>query len=119
MSRHGFSLVEMMAALVIFSVGVVATLHVFSMSVVSAGTSLHYNRAVFLAQGLMEETLAEESWSTGEDSGGLESQLPDGWWSSSILSTDTAGLYEIEITVAWTERGKEDEYTLTTLAAER
>jgi prepilin-type N-terminal cleavage/methylation domain-containing protein len=118
-NRRGFSLVEMMAALVIFSVGVVGTLHVFSLSVVSAGTSVHYNKAVFLAQGLLEEKLAEEDWSLGEDSGGLEAQLPEGQWTSRVLSTDTEGLYEVEISVAWTERGKQDEYTLTTFAAER
>lgn len=119
MSRRAFSLVEMVVALVIFSLGVLATLEIFSLSVVSAGTSANYNRAVFLAQGLMEETLAEEDWTAETDGGEFGEQLPDGSWTRRILETDRIGLYEIEITVAWSERGTVNEFSLTTLAAER
>ena len=115
----GFSLVEMVAALIIFSVGVVATLEVLTVCLRSAGTSRNYTRAVFLAQGLIEETVAEDDLVTGEDSGEFGEGFPDASWTREITDTDTTGLYQIRVSITWPERGKERAFELTTFAAER
>ena len=119
--RHsgGFSLVEMVTALVIFSVAVVATIEIFMMCLRSTGTSLNHTRAVFLAQGLIEETLGEGTVMAEEESGELDEGFPGAAWTREIVESDTAGLYEVRVTVTWEERDKERTFQLTTLAAER
>ena len=118
-NRAGFSLVEMVAAMTIFSVGVLATMEIFVLCVRSTGTLANYSRAVFRAQAVMEETLIAGQLITGEDYGELDEELPDGAWTRQILETDSDGLYEIRVVVSWHERGKDRAFELTTLAAER
>ena len=118
---HGaaFSLVEMVVALFIFSVAVVAMMEVFTLCLRSTATSVNYSRAVFLAQGLTEESLAEGDPTVGEDDGEFDADLPDGTWTREITETDTAGLYELRVTVQWRDPERERAFELTTLAAER
>ena len=114
----GFSLVEIVVALTIFSLAVVAMLQVFGTCLQSTGTSTNTMRACLLAQGLMSETLAVQQLEPGEDAGQWEVQFPGANWTRRIAATETTGLYEVSITVAWPERGQDREFELTTLAAE-
>jgi len=50
----------MIAALAIFSIGVTGTLAVFAASLRATATSAGHTRAIFLAQGLVEEVLAAD-----------------------------------------------------------
>jgi len=117
--RAGFSLVEMVAAVMIFSFAVLATMEIFTLCLRSAATSANHTRAVFLAQGLMEEALVEGNLIVGEDGGDLEEHLTEGAWIREIMESETEGLYEVYVTVSWLERGQEQTFELTTLAAER
>ena len=118
-SLAGFSLVEMLAALGIFSLGVVATLQVFTVCLRSTGISRDYTRASFLAQELMEEALAEGNFTVGQESGDLSDVFPGATWTREVSETETAGLYSVRVSVLWSERGRERVFELTTLAAER
>ncbi len=120
--RHnmaGFSLVEMVAALVIFSLAVLGTVEVFSACLHLTSVSLNYTHAVMLAQKLMEETIAEEYFIAASDSGDFGEEYSGHSWQREVEESDTPGLYQIEVVVTWTERGREKEYALTTLVAER
>jgi len=114
----GFSLVEMVAALLIFSVAVVALLQVLAACLRATGTCENHARAALLAQGLMEETLAEGDLAAGEESGDLDERLPGATWVRVVNETDTTDLYEIQVSLAWPERGRQREFELTTLAVE-
>ena len=85
----GFSLVELMAALMIFSLGVLATMEVFTACLRSTSKAVNYTRAVFLAQGLVEETLAETDLIPGSESGEFGDSLPHGTWTRDIVETET------------------------------
>ncbi len=115
----GFSLVEMIAALFIFSVAVVATLEVLTACLRAVGASEGYTRATLLAQGLMEETLAEDLIVAGEESGSFDERFPGAEWVRVVSETETSGLYEVQVKVSWPDRGRQQEFQLTTLAAER
>lgn len=115
----GFSLVEMVAALIIFSTGVLATMEVFTVCLRSTGTCKNYTRAVLLAQGLVEETLAEGIVAPGEERGEFGESFPNATWTREIMDTETTGLYEIGVRVVWPAHGNERMFELTTLAAER
>jgi len=118
-SAHGFSLVEMIAALVIFSIGVLALMEVFARCLRSTSTTIGYANAVCLAQEQVEETITEGSFIEQTDSGDFAPSFPRHAWTREITETEQLGLYELEVVVSWDERGRERKYVLTTLVAER
>ena len=76
-------------------------------------------QAVFLAEGILEEQIAEGSYIDSTDNGAFSANYPRHSWEITIEETRQLGLYTIEAVVKWEEKGKEKQYTLTTLAAER
>ena len=65
----GFSLIELMAALTIFGVVVLGTLELFTVCLQSTSASVGYTQAMLLAQGQLEETIAEGYVIAGTDGG--------------------------------------------------
>ncbi len=116
---QGFSLIEMLAALTIFGAGVLATLELFGVCLRSTSDSLDYTQAVLLAEGLMEETLAEGISYASTDSGDFGDDFPRYSWELEVTDTEQGGLREVVAIVKWRERGLEKEFRLTTLAADR
>jgi len=115
----GFSLVEMIAALVIFSVGVLALMEVFTTGLQSTSGSLGYTQAFHLAQLALEEKIADFDFYATTESGEFAPPFSAYSWSREIEDTDQAGLYRLQVAVTWKERGREKEFTLTTFVAER
>ena len=115
----GYSLVEMVAALTIFGIGVLGTMELFTTCLQSTSASLSHTQAVYLAQGLVEEVIAEGELYATSDSGDFGQEYPRHSWSYDIEDTDQVGLMLLRILVTWNERGREKEYVLTTLVAER
>jgi len=103
----------------IFSMSVLACLELYSVSLRAAGDSVLYTQAVFLAEGLMEETLADSYLIAGLDTGDFGTNYPQHTWETEISDTEQSGLSKISITVLWTVRGKEKQYNLVGLYAER
>jgi len=119
LGSRGFSLVEMIAAMTIFGVGVLATMEIFNMNLRATAASRNYTRAVLLAQGVMEEALARGDLMAREESGEFTAVFPNATWTCEVSETDTEDLYEVRVSVTWPERGKEQSFELITLAAER
>jgi len=65
----GFTLLEVLVAMVLLSVSLVIVLQLFSGGLRSSGISEDYTRAVFHARAKMEEILVSEKLSIGEWSG--------------------------------------------------
>ena len=118
-TQRGFSLLELVLAMGIFSMSVLACLELYSISLQSAGDSVEYTQAVYLAQGLMEETMTESSLYASTDSGDFGDTYPKHSWMMEVRETEQDGLMEIDLIVQWTARGKEKEYQLITLCADR
>jgi type II secretion system protein I len=115
----GFSLTELLAAMAIFSVGVMACVELYSVSLRSSTNALDYSQAVFLAQQLMEETLAEDYLVATSDSGDFGDAFPRHTWEMDIDDTDQSSLMKVHVLVRWTERNVEKQYELTSLYADR
>ncbi len=120
-ARHegGFSLVEMLAALIIFSLGVMAVLQVIAASVQSTSATVGYTEAVFLAQQRVEETVATAALAPTSDSGDFGEVYPRHAWKREVEEVEAGQLYRIRVDITWNERGSDRQYTLTTLAANR
>jgi len=114
--RNGFSLVEMVVALSIFSIAIVALLGVFTTCLRSTGLSVNQTRATLLAQGLMEGGLAQDITTAQEGTGEFGEEFPGATWQIEIAETDTSDLYEVHVTVSWPERGVNRTFELTSLA---
>ena len=117
--KGGFSLVEMIAALIIFELGVMAVLEVVAASVQSTTATVGYTEAAFLAQQRMEETIATTVLEPMSDSGDFGEVYPRHSWKREIEEVEAGQLYRIRVDVLWNERGADRQYTLTTLAANR
>ena len=115
----GYSLVELVAALTIFSLGVVGVLTLFSTCLQSTSASRGYTHAVFLAQRALEEKIAEEELYEGSESGDFGDTYPGYSWELTVEDTDQEGLMLAQLSVVWDDRGRKKEYALTTLVAER
>ncbi len=116
---QGFSLTELLAAMTIFSVGVMACVELYSVSLRSSMDALNYSQAVFLAEGLLEETLAEDYLAASTDTGDFGDAFPRHTWELEIDETDQASLMEVHVIVRWTVRDVEKQYELTSLFADR
>jgi Tfp pilus assembly protein PilV len=112
-------LVELTAAMTIFGFGVMGAMELFMVSTQATTTSLYYTQAVYLAEGILEETIANEPLLAGTDNGSFSSKYPGHRWTTAIEETRRLGLYTVTATVTWTEKGKEKEFVLTTLVSER
>jgi prepilin-type N-terminal cleavage/methylation domain-containing protein len=115
----GYSLVEMVAALTIFGIGVLGMMELFTTCLQSTSASLGHTHAVYLAQGLLEEIIVEGGLYAGSDSGDFSSEYPRHSWTYEIEDMDQTGLMQVRVVVTWDERGRQKEFALTTLVAER
>jgi hypothetical protein len=115
----GYSLLELVLAVAIFSMGVVAVLELFATCLHASSVSLAYTQAVYLAQGLMEDELAEGVFDDRSDSGDFGENYPLHSWSYDVEETEKLGLYKFHVVVNWKERGVTKEFELSTLVADR
>lgn len=108
--RHsrGFSLLEVMVALAVLSVAVVAVFQLFSASLRTARQAGDYTRALFYARSFFDE-----AYSTGTlEAGSMREEFEDRYRVERQISlAKTEGdektkLYEISVSVAWPPSGR-------------
>lgn len=118
-AKAGFSLVELIAALAIFSFSAVAVVEIYGNCVRASSINVNQARASLLVQGLLEEALAERDWLPGEETGDFGSRAEGFTWTRSVDETQTRGLYEVRATVTWQEPTGPRTFEAVTLAASR
>ena len=112
----GFSLIEVLAALVIFSVAIVALVESFGASTAIQADLVEHSRALMLAENVLEEVRAANRFETGRRGGPFDGIDAGFEWESQIAATDVDGLYRVSVRVRWRDRGEAE---LTSLMAER
>ncbi len=146
-TKKGFTLLEVMVAVAILSLGLIITIQSFSISLRIVNTSLNLSKATLLAQRKLSEIELEGSSFESLNSGDFGENYPDFGWETDItpveleeLLTETGledmpvfheksftetgledmpSLYQIAITIFWQERGKRRDLTFTTYLTER
>jgi general secretion pathway protein I len=128
---RGFTLLEILVALVILSISIGVLMNIFSGGIKAARVTRNYNKAVFLAQGKMEELLLRKFNDEFTDSGVFEED-PDFRWDLEVLEyempTDEwqqpdeseaqipqVRTLEITLRVSWNTGERTQTYSLTTL----
>jgi len=112
---RGFTLVEILAALLIFGLVVVALLEGLAGTTSIQGDLAAMQRAAMLAENVLEEVRLEGSLEAGETSGRFDGEDSAYGWKTTIAKTSTTDLMEVSVRVSWnTGRGEKDT-ALTTL----
>lgn len=114
--RGGFTLLEVLVAMAVMSIGLVAVFELFSADLRGLAASEDYVSAVIKAEAKMREVLDDGDLSEKE----LRDSSPEGFeLVSSVKKTSPARtedlpveLFEVDVTVKWTRGSKERSLTL-------
>ncbi|GBC97599.1 hypothetical protein HRbin17_00087 [bacterium HR17] len=117
----GFTLVELVVAFVILSIGIVAILELVGQSARNARLARNRTQAAMLAQQKMEELLAQPDLQPGNLEGDFGDRYPQFRWSAQVqaLPTDSAvtpaPLLQVSVVVEWREGNQPQSVQLDTL----
>ena len=109
------SLIELLVAIVILSVGVVGVLRAFAIATRYNYSAENETSAGLLAHDMLEEIRADASVSEGIESGTFDGDQSRFAWTRSVRKTEKDQLYEVRVTISWPESIRQRDLTLTTL----
>lgn len=118
MKKTGFTLLEILIAIVLFTVGVIAVVWIFSSGLVSSIDAENTTIAMNLAQGKMEEirnlafaSIADEAKAAVSGFSGFQREVEV---DDPVGDPTTDDLKQVTVTVYWTYQGGEVEVPLVT-----
>lgn len=114
----GFSMVEVLVAILILSVALVGLTHGITTALGSGKESEQQTIAALFAAGLIEDLRAEGDIADSESEGTCGDELPSYRWTETITAAGIDGLHQVDVSVQSTRTGKEI-YDLRTLLFER
>ena len=103
----GFSLIEVMCAVLILGVGLVGLTQGITTALGSSKDAELQSAAALLAAGQMETLRAEGYVIEGETEGEGDGALSNYTWVQSVTELQTEGLFEVTVTVKHGENGTE------------
>ena len=118
-SHRAFSLIEVLAALAIFGLCIVALIEGITATLSNWRLAEDKTKALMLAQNVMEEILYNGNLKAGEDGSTYDPPDERFSWSYIIDDTDITNLYSITVAVAWSANGKDNDVTLSMLRMQR
>ena len=124
--RHGyggFTLLEVLTAMMILTISIVVIFELFSGGLRSASLSNKYTRAIFHARAKMEATLLADTLMEGETEGIVEedyrwrlSIVPlESEEDSGILKRSVETVFRLTVDIMWSDGEKERTFTIRTL----
>jgi len=113
----GFSLIEVMVAILILGVALVGLTHGITTALESSKESEQQTTAALFAAGKIETLRAEGGLENGETDGDCGAGLAAYRWKQTIGDTDVDGLHDVDVVI---ERAQDDQeiYELKTLLFE-
>jgi len=117
--RRGFTLVEVLATLMLVAIVLPVVMKGASLATGAASTAKRRNEAAGLAEEKLAEFIATNQWQTSSLSGDFGSDWPGYRWQATVQSwpqdTSGAGLQEVDLQVFWTARSRQESLTISTL----
>lgn len=106
-SRRGFTLLEVLATLVLMGIILYPVMHGISLATAAAGDAKHKVEACSLAQTKLAELMADfQMLNQSGNSSGSFPDYPNYTWTSTIEMRDTS-LSQVSVRVSWFARGQE------------
>jgi general secretion pathway protein I len=112
--RAGFTLIEVLAALVILGIVLPVAMRGVSLSLAAASNAKHMNEAAQLADQKLGEMVVTGQWQQSGGGGDFSPDHPDYHWTVQSEQRDY-GLNEVRVRVTWQQRGQEREFIASTL----
>jgi prepilin-type N-terminal cleavage/methylation domain-containing protein len=112
--RRGFTLIEVLATLVMMGIVLPVAMHGVSLSLQAAGTARDSAEAVSMAEGKLSELAANTQVASGDQSGDFAPDRPQYQWRASTTLLDL-GMEQITVRVTWASRGAERHVDVSTL----
>jgi prepilin-type N-terminal cleavage/methylation domain-containing protein len=109
----GFTLVEVLATLVLLGIVVPVAMRGVSVGLAAASTARRTAEAASLANAKLNELVIDGTWQTSGSSGDFP-EAPDYHWTCENVARDYS-TYEVILTVTWHQRGHERHLRLATL----
>jgi prepilin-type N-terminal cleavage/methylation domain-containing protein len=113
----GFSLVEVMVAILILGIALVGLTQGITTALVSSKESELQTTAALFAAGQIELLRAEKELTDGTENGDCGAVLPLYRWKQTVSPTDIGGLHDVDVVVENSQTGAEI-YELKTLLFE-
>jgi prepilin-type N-terminal cleavage/methylation domain-containing protein len=123
MRRGGFTLVEVLVTLMFLAICLPAIMGGISLATKVGAQTVHRTDAAQLAQSKLSEIISSDEWESGNLSGDFGADWPNYHWQADVqpwaADTTSAGIQQIDLNVYWTDQGRQQSVTLTTLAYAR
>ena len=113
--RRAFTLVEVMATLVLLAIVLPAAMEGIALATRTVGNARDRMEAASLAETKLAEMVAAESWRDGDGSGDFGDEWPQYAWSAEVSDWEESILYLLTVRVDWTRRGQDRWVALSTL----
>ena len=107
LSNAGFTLLEVMIALLIIATSFVVLLHTRNQSVITADYAKRATVATLLASEKMSDIEQEDFPDTGDDSSNFGDDYPEYRWKTSVSDTAYENIREVKVEILWGEGNSE------------
>ena len=113
--RRGFTLVEVLATLMLMTIALPVILQTISIATSAASVSKRRVEASLLCQSKVDELISTGQWQNGQLSGDFQPDWPDYTWTAQVEDFDGVS-QELDVTINWLGRGNiQDSLTLSTI----
>lgn len=112
-AQAGFTMIEIMVALLLASLAILGLTALFTTSAATTGDARHVTEATALAQDKLEE-LRTETPVAGSETVDPTGTIGTGMFTRTTAVTTTSNYYDITVTVAWFDSGRQHSVALET-----
>jgi general secretion pathway protein I len=121
--RSGFTLIEVLAAVMLIAIVLPAIMEGISLATTAASTARRRTDAAALAQSQLNTLLSSQQWQSGQMAGTFAPDWPDYQWQATVVNwpgdTTGLGIQEIDMEVFWTARSQRQSVIVSTLTYSR
>ncbi len=119
-TKHGFTLIEIITALAIMTIGLLSILALFPVGFHASKRAADFTKVTLFAQGKLEE-IKMEGFDNAENEAVSDEGNTDGIFSREVTVSSVSGydnLKEVTVKVSWSERGQTHEQEFKTYIAD-